>query len=79
MAFCYLAHINPKRRRIAKLSPLKAQSARAKFVWLIVALPGALLLWLGETSAFVSWLGAITLAGWLAVTLIFPQIISESD
>lgn len=69
--FAYLALTDPKRRRLANAAKQSPVARVVYLGWLVVALPGALLLPLGELSAFVSWLGAITVSGWLLVMILF--------
>lgn len=71
--FGYLAYINPKRRRLKNASKHMPVPSISKLGWLIVAGPGLPLLLLGELSAFVSWLGALSVAGWMLVLVLFPQ------
>ena len=71
MGLGYLALTDPKRRRIAHVPKQSPVVRIASLGWSVVALPGAVLLLLGEVSAFVCWLGAITVAGWLLVVAAF--------
>lgn len=73
VSLAYLGLTDPKRRRIAKVSKQPPLVRVASLGWLLVALPGASLLIIGELSAFVSWLGAITVTGWLLVVLLFRE------
>ena len=59
----YLAATDPKRRRAFNLPPCSRRLAL--FAWIVVFAPGAALLAAEQTAAFVIWLGAGTIAGWL--------------
>jgi hypothetical protein len=59
----YLAAFDPKRRRVFRLPPRARRWAVP--AWLLVLAPGAALLWAGDGAAFVVWLGAATVLGWL--------------
>lgn len=59
----YLTAGDPKRRRSFKL-----RQVERRFLWparLLVFAPGLALLVLGQGAAFVMWMGAATIAGWL--------------
>lgn len=58
----YLTATDPKRRRSFRLS------ARPRFAivgWIVAIAPGAALLVAGETAAFLIWIAAATIVGWL--------------
>lgn len=76
--FVYLAVTDPKRRRVSKTARPLSVPRVASLGWLCVVLPGIPLLALGEISAFVSWLGAITVGGWLLVVVLFRDPASKS-
>lgn len=59
----YLTASDPKRRRAFGLQPRGRRLAG--LAWVLVFLPGAALLAAGEGAAFVMWLGAATVLGWL--------------
>lgn len=63
LALAHLTATDPKRRRAFKLPP-----PRRRFAWpagVLALAPGAALLAAGAGAAFVIWLGAITVLGWL--------------
>ena len=59
----YLAASDPKRRRAFKLPPRERRLALP--TWILVLVPGAALLAANQSAAFVMWLGATTVVGWL--------------
>ena len=63
LGLAYLTATNPKRQRAFNLQPRSR-----RFLWPacgLVFAPGLTLLGAGEGAAFVMWLGAVTVAGWL--------------
>ena len=63
LGLAYLTASDPKRRRAFRLPPRSR-----RFLWPacgLVFAPGLTLLIAGEGAAFVMWLGAVSLAGWL--------------
>ena len=62
----YLTVFDPKRRRVFKLPPRERRWAGP--AWILVLAPGAVLLAAGEGAAFVIWLGAAAVLGWLMAT-----------
>lgn len=63
-----LARVNAKRRRVLGLPEL----AGWRLVWpkrIVLFAPGVLLLWLGDVSGFVIWLGAASVLGWILAAL----------
>ncbi len=62
----WLAAINPKRRRVYGLPRRVGRGAwQAWGAASLVLLPGLALPALGQVAAFVLWLGAVTVMGWL--------------
>lgn len=59
----HLAATDPKRRRAFKLPIRHRRFARSALT--LVFVPGVVLLLAGQGAAFVIWLGAATVAGWL--------------
>ena len=63
LGLAYLTASNPKRQRAFNLQPRSR-----RFVWPacgLVFAPGLALLVASEGAAFVMWLGAVSIAGWL--------------
>ena len=59
----HLAASDPKRQRAFKLQPPRRRFALP--ACLLVFAPGVALLAFGQAAAFVIWLGATTVLGWL--------------
>lgn len=60
---------DPKRRRVAKL-PVNGVGANWRlFVTAAVLLPGVVLAALGDSAAFLIWLGSCAMGGWLLAQL----------
>jgi len=67
-SLAYLLVSDNKRRRAHGLSAYEGK-ARRGLAWSVVLLPGAALLAAGQGAAFVIWLGATPMAGWLMTLL----------
>lgn len=61
----WLWHGDPKRRRVAKLSAVGAGANLRRFVTVAALLPGGILAALGDSAAFLVWLGSCAIGGWL--------------
>lgn len=68
LAIAGLGWLDPKRVRERRGSPAVRVSRRLLAV--VLALPGAWLVWLGHADAFVAWFGATGAFGWLAAQLV---------
>jgi len=55
---------DPKRRRAAGRRGHQSPSTR-RYLMLAAALPGAMLALSGDAAAFLAWLGAAAVSGWL--------------
>ncbi len=62
----WLVLINNRRRQMLNL-PESTHKLPGSILWLLVILPGFVLLMLNQWSAFVIWLGATPLFGWIVV------------
>lgn len=62
LGLAYLTATDPKRRRAFKLPPHRRLVLPA---FVLVLAPGVVLLVFGQGAAFVMWLGAVTVLGWL--------------
>lgn len=72
LALVYLTLMDPKRIRVFKLKAVDAYPYKPRLAWVITFLPGIVLLFLGQASAFLAWLGAVPVVGWLLV-LFMPK------
>ena len=68
----WLWHGDPKRRRVAKLPVVVRQNLR-RFVAIAALLPGIILATLGDSPAFLVWLGSCAMGGWLVAQLRDPK------
>lgn len=63
LGLAYLTATDPKRRRAFKRPPPSRRLVLPAFA--LVFAPGVALLVFGQGAAFVMWLGAVTVLGWL--------------
>ena len=63
LGLAYLTATDPKRRRAFKLQPRSRRLALPACI--LVFAPGVTLLAIDKSAAFVMWLGAIAVLGWL--------------
>lgn len=64
-----LALLDPK-RLVAQRGQWFTGTLFRRALWLVSVLPGVVWLWAGQLPAFVIWLGAASLVGWLAAWLV---------
>lgn len=62
IALGYLSAKDPKRRRVYRRLPVPDQTV-VKLAWIVVLLPGVLLLSFGQTAPFVIWFGGTSFLG----------------
>ncbi|SFG03553.1 hypothetical protein SAMN05518801_10621 [Novosphingobium sp. CF614] len=61
---------DPKRRRVAGLPPIKGHGTTARRLALVaILLPGIGLAALGDSAAFLIWLGGCAIGGWLVAQI----------
>ncbi|MEM9168355.1 MAG: hypothetical protein AAGC56_01775 [Pseudomonadota bacterium] len=77
-ALWYLQRIDPKRARVFNRGAQGETPSRPRLAWGVGLAPGLILPALGELSAFLTWLGAITVVGWL-IALKRPRDRSSSS
>lgn len=63
VALGWLTVTDPKRRRAFR-RPTFTGRRRVAVAWMVVLLPGVLLLATGEAAGFLIWMGAASVAGW---------------
>jgi hypothetical protein len=61
----WLWHGDPKRRRIAGLAATGHAPGKRRLLIIAALLPGIVLALLGDSAAFLVWLGSCAVAGWL--------------
>lgn len=64
LAITYLGLIDPKRRRVFDTSVSKWLPHSRIAGWILVLLPGVVLIIAGQLSAFLIWFGAATVVSW---------------
>lgn len=61
----YLLAIDEKRRRVLRTAQRIKIPRSTPTGWACVLLPGLILIFLGQISAFLAWFGAVTVCAWL--------------
>lgn len=61
----WLWHSDAKRRRVAGFLPTTLGSDKRRVVAIAALIPGAVLAAAGDSAAFLVWLGACAMGGWL--------------
>ncbi|PCJ33166.1 MAG: hypothetical protein COA90_00600 [Gammaproteobacteria bacterium] len=68
----YLRNRDPKRRRVFRLA-VWDKKRYPTLAWLLCFIPGVVLLYIEQYSAFIMWLAALSLIGW-TVALPKPKV-----
>lgn len=64
---------DPKRRRVAGLGAIAPGANLRRFMVVLLLLPGLVLALLGDSAAFLVWLGSCAIGGWL-IAQIRPRL-----